>query len=98
MIDYEQLWERIPLGRANAINVKTLTDLLGCRTSRQARKDIEEMIYHDFIVCNLRDGYFRPETDEECFAYIDMISSYIKKLGRKRYRIAKSVGDKRYIR
>jgi hypothetical protein len=60
-------------------------------TGRDARRLIEEMIYNDLYVCNLRSGYFRPETREELQAYANIIHSYKCKHEKKYYRLKKGV-------
>ncbi len=97
MIDYKKLWERIPVGKNNAVKLEELTELLGCGSTRQARKDIEEMIYNDLIVCNLRAGYFRPGNLKELKAYHKIISSYKKKLLKKEYRLKKAIDEETYV-
>ncbi|MEG2189504.1 MAG: hypothetical protein RRY08_06690 [Christensenella sp.] len=91
MTDYEKrVYESIPYGAKHAIDLSTLADVL-CVSPRQVRKIIENLVYNDHPVCNLRHGYFRPQTYGELEAYCNIIRAYKCKFNKKEYRLRKAL-------
>ena len=80
------LYEMIPLGQRNAIPLSDLSELW-CLSPRETRRQIEKMINTNMPVCNLRNGYFRPETASELKAYLQIIHSYKIRFEKKHYRL-----------
>lgn len=86
MIDYEKLWERIPKGQENAVDVSTLANILNM-SARNARRAIKKMLRKKKLVCNVRHGYFAPNTIEEAVGYKNMMHSYSNELQSDLYYI-----------
>lgn len=83
-------YEVIPVGKGNGITLDHLANLWGVN-KRMARCEIAKMIENDMIVCNLRNGYFRPANNKEVLSYLRIIRSYKCKLQKKEYRLYKAL-------
>lgn len=84
------MYEMLPVGQENAIKLSELSEMWNV-SDREVRRTIEEMIYNDMPVCNLRSGYFRPATITELKSYRDIIRSYSCKFKKKEYRLNKTL-------
>ena len=90
--ELKQMYELLPLGASEALNLGKCKKTLGFKYSRRKlRKVFEEMISNGLPVCNLRRGYFRPATDEELIAYIKIIHSYKCKFDTKETDLQKAL-------
>ena len=85
-----KLYAMLPKGKENGISSYQAAEIWNT-TERKARKWMEKMIYNDLPVCNLRHGYFRPETVDELIAYTGIIRSYKCKFEKKEYRLRKAI-------
>lgn len=87
-----RVYDAIPIGQKNAVKLRDLCAELGYPLDgRLLREVFERLIYADHPVCNLRSGYFRPETRRELEAYLAIIRSYKCKFGKKEYRLNKAL-------
>jgi hypothetical protein len=89
-MNLETLYNTIPLGAENSIGIDEIADTWKV-SERTARQYIEKMIYKEMFVCNLRNGYFRPQTKDELNAYYNIILSHTKQFERKLYRLRKGI-------
>jgi hypothetical protein len=90
MDDLKDLYQVIPIGKANAKPIFEIAFVWGV-PERTARKLIEQMIYKELYVVNVRSGYFRPAVREELEAYSNIIHSYKLKFEKKAYRLRKGL-------
>jgi hypothetical protein len=89
-MDINQQYESLPIGKSKAITIMGISYLWNM-SERYARRVIENMWYNNMPVCNLRSGYFRPETIEELKAYGNIIGSYKRKFLKKDYRVQRCI-------
>jgi hypothetical protein len=86
----KELYNLLPIGQANAIPISEIAERWNM-TPRRARKHIEEMWYNNLPVCNLMNGYFRPENVDELKAYGNIIHSYKCQFERKFRRVGLAI-------
>jgi hypothetical protein len=85
-MDMKELYSMLPIGQSNAIHIDSIAMMWGM-SERRAREIIEQMWYNNMPVCNLRSGYFRPESVEDIEAYRKIIHSYKCKFNNKERRV-----------
>jgi hypothetical protein len=71
----KELYSMLPVGQSKAIPISEVAALWDM-PMRSARRMVERMWRSHYPVCNLFNGYFRPETREELKAYWKIIHSY----------------------
>ena len=89
-MELKKLYQKLPKGQENAISREQLSELFNT-SDRIARQTIEQMIYHDMPVCNLRHGYFKPVNVDELKAYSNINGAYLKKFLKRQYRLNKAI-------
>lgn len=92
----QHLYNLLPVGAENAINIKYLAELWDMKP-RVARRTIEQMWYHDMPTINTGNGYYRPASEKDLCGYEAFIYSYVLKLHKKLYRIKKATENFKQI-
>lgn len=83
-----ELYSMIPVGHKNALRKDELQMMTGLN-ERVIRQYCEDLTCNKYVVCNLQDGrgYYRPETDEDYIALLNLTMSRANSLKRKSYGI-----------
>ena len=95
--EHLRLYYLIPEGRDHACRGFTLTTLIG-EDDRTLRQMIEDLTIGGFAVCNLQNGkgYFRPTTEEDIEAMLNLTASRAHSLLRKKYALKKALEQFKY--
>lgn len=86
--EHMALYSMIPIGHKNAVTKDTLQILTGM-SERVIRQYCEDLTCNKYVVCNLQDGkgYYRPETEQDYIAVLNLTLSRANSLKRKSYGI-----------
>lgn len=95
--EHKSLYITIPKGRNNACRGCNLALLMGV-DERTIRQMIEDLTVSGYTVCNLQNGkgYYRPETEEDIEAMLNLTASRAHSLLRKKYALKKSLERFKY--
>lgn len=90
--EHRALYCLIPRGRDNAYRVDLLSAIMSL-DERTIRQMIEDLTVSGHVICNLQNGkgYYRPETEEDIEAMLNLTASRAHSLLRKKYALKKAL-------
>lgn len=95
--DHRALYCLIPMGRDNAYKLDLLSSIMGF-DERTIRQMIEDLTVSGHVICNLQNGkgYYRPATEEDIEAMLNLTASRAHSLLRKKYALKKALEHFKY--